>query len=535
MASTLGLFLEKNIPLSVTEVFSRQINSRSKVTLKVNQPGEVNLYLKIQPALPEQSFVIQDAAGGIIISGQDLSGLVAGLGKFLRTSAYACQEFSPSSWRGTSTPEKAVRGIYFATHFHNWYHMAPVEKIKDYIQDLALWGFNAINVWFDMHHYHGKEDPAAREMIARLRFLLQAARDTGMKPSFALLANEGYANSPVHLRAKDTGRSHFGVEICPSLPEGRLLILDQVRQECEFFSDLEPGFVWIWPYDQGGCSCHLCSPWGANAYLKISQEISRIIRKMLPSARIVLSTWLFDDQEWEGLAKAFIRKPEWVDYLMADSHTTYPEFLLKNPVPGKLPLLNFPEISMWGLSPWPGYGANPLPERFQALWDSVKHLVSGGFPYSEGIYEDINKVLYSQFYWSAEKKASATLREYIAFEFSPQVVEDVLAAIAIMEKNHRHRAITSRETSFTERIESEVTESALECLHLLSTAEKVLPGERREQWRWKILKIRATIDAELYRGKGKPTRLLEDCFDQLRQLFYAESADGSCRIPRFQV
>jgi hypothetical protein len=58
-------------------------------------------------------------------------------------------------------------------------------------------------------------------------------------------------------------------------------------------------------------------------------------------------------------------------------------------VPGGLPLLNFPDISMCGQEPWGEYGANPLPEHLQKRWDGTKHKLSGGCPYSEGIYEDL--------------------------------------------------------------------------------------------------------------------------------------------------
>ncbi len=75
---------------------------------------------------------------------------------------------------------------------------------------------------------------------------------------------------------------------------------------------------------------------------------------------------------------------------------------------------------MWGNWPWGGFGANPLPARFQRLWDQVKHVVQGGFPYSEGIYEDMNKAVVAQFYWDRDRSARATLEEYIAYEFGPR-------------------------------------------------------------------------------------------------------------------
>ena len=83
---------------------------------------------------------------------------------------------------------------------------------------------------------------------------------------------------------------------------------------------------------------------------------------------------------------------------------------------GGLPLLNFPEISMWGRAPWGGWGANPLPTRFETLWQQTNGSVVGGMPYSEGIYEDMNAVIAWQHYW-AGTNANDTLREYVRFYY----------------------------------------------------------------------------------------------------------------------
>ena len=41
---------------------------------------------------------------------------------------------------------------------------------------------------------------------------------------------------------------------------------------------------------------------------------------------------------------------------------------------------------MYGRGTWGGSGANPFPSRLQGLWEATQGLVSGGSPYSEGIY-----------------------------------------------------------------------------------------------------------------------------------------------------
>ena len=55
--------------------------------------------------------------------------------------------------------------------------------------------------------------------------------------------------------------------------------------------------------------------------------------------------------------------------------------------------MNFFEISMVGAVPWGGYGANPYPSLLQKIWEKIKGVTGGGYPYSEGIFDDINKII----------------------------------------------------------------------------------------------------------------------------------------------
>ena len=54
-------------------------------------------------------------------------------------------------------------------------------------------------------------------------------------------------------------------------------------------------------------------------------------------------------------------------HAMVDDHGNFPRWPLDvgNGSVGGLPMVNFPEVSMWGRSPWGGWGANPLPNRFE--------------------------------------------------------------------------------------------------------------------------------------------------------------------------
>jgi hypothetical protein len=184
----------------------------------------------------------------------------------------------------------------------------------------------------------------------------------------------------------------YDCAVCPSKPGGMDYILAFLGGEFDWCADLKPRYVWIWPYDQGGCGCAQCRPWGSNGFLKAAEPVAALARKKLPGAKIILSTWFFDEGEWQGLEKTFAARPPWADYILAEGTT--------RPMPGQLPMVGFPEISMHETFPWGGFGVTLLTGRAQQQWHGVKSHSSGGFPYSEGIYEDITKAVLSQLYWN---------------------------------------------------------------------------------------------------------------------------------------
>ena len=117
---------------------------------------------------------------------------------------------------------------------------------------------------------------------------------------------------------------------------------------------------------------------------------------------------------------------------MVDSHADYPEYVLTHEL--IKPIVNFPEISMWGLYPWGGFGANPLPRRFQRIWDSSRRVLAGGMPYSEGIYEDILKIQFAGYYWDPERNWHDILSEYVAYEYGQNVIPQVLEMMECIEQ-----------------------------------------------------------------------------------------------------
>lgn len=537
-----GTVLSDPVVRRIAAVAQRQIETRCPATVGTDLTHpDYTVELFLDGTLPSETYAITvTGEQSVRIAGGDARGILYGVGKWLRTGRYGAVGFTPGHWQGQSSPTKSWRTIYFATHFFNYYQQAPIEEISAYIEDLALWGMNTIIVWYDYHHYLNAFEPDAVAMQQRLLAILRSAKAIGLDVGLTCLANEAYAGSPPELHADfKTGRAIYQVELCPNKPDAMELMLKWFDEQLSIFAEVKPDYLVFGPYDQGGCACATCRPWGANGYLKIAQAKAELARTRFPGIQVILSTWLFDygrDQgEWEGLTQAFQNPPDWCQYIMADSHTTYPEYPLQKGVPGGLPLLNFPEISMWGMHPWGGFGANPLPTRFEGLRQTVKEHIDGGMPYSEGIYEDINKVLCLQWYWGPERSAKEIVEEYATFEYAPEVAETVSEAIDLLEANHGHiwpiNWDNRRQYRFW-RSSFGADGTTHQAVALLAEADKHLTPQARTAWRWRILYLRAMIDDELAKSEGLvSTEACERCFEELTEIFHAQESEYKCAPP----
>ena len=535
--------ISETIDITLADIMSRRLRERGGVATVTEGRAEGTLAFVLDETLAPEGFRIEDAGEDTLrICARDAAGWLYGAGKFLRDARYGDGWVAPGSWRGTSTPARPLRAIYFATHFHNFYHDAPIEQVERHIEDLALWGVNTLFVWFDMHHYHSLTDPAAQAMVGRLRLLLTAAQHAGMAAGLTLVANEGYNDSPEALRA-DGSAGHDGYhtepqgfyqrELCPHQPGAMELLLHCHAERFAAFAGIDVRYVVLWPYDQGGCTCSLCAPWGANGFLKIAQPLAELFRQHFPAGKVILSTWYFDhfrDGEWAAFDQAFSGSADWADYLLVDDAVgVFPRYPLKHGVPGGLPMVSFPEISMWGAWPWGGFGANPYPTLLQSLWDDAGAHLAGGLPYSEGCFEEINKAICARLYWE-DQPALATVEEYLGFEFGAEFVEPLLRAIMLFEQTLPRQRVTVGEIT---RFVLAHPDGVEEAQTLIRQVDAQLPTHLRASWRWRILYLRAIIDVELVQHDGHLSAMCEEAMRELTAIYAAEQAEYAVAPPTY--
>ena len=444
-----------------------------------------------------EGYLIEQEDNGWKITGSDDLGLFYGIGKFLHTAKWTKEEFVPNPPIGFSSPDCNFRVIYPANHFNNWYQEAPEDELQRYMEDLLLWGYNAVITILPVLHFGGKDDPGFQSTLAASKAMLRAAKKCNMKVGIICNPNQGTTTAPHEFDAERTYdpmgfRGNLGRNICASNPEAVEYLRSVWNTLFEAFMDIGLDYVATWPYDEGGCGCENCRPWGAKGYPNLMIEMNKEAKKYYPNCKIVASTWYFDEPE-EGEFKGFYERLktdlDFVDYVMADSFDSFPEYPLEHE-PVK-PVVSFPEISMWKLYPWGGRGANPQPKRFQRIWNSAKHVLQGGMPYSEGIFEDILKVQFAGYFWDKDRHYREILAEYINYEYSGDVCAEVLEMMELIEINHV--------TVGGCMLRSPAVEIAERASKLADEVDSKLSERAKKAWRWRILYIRTKIDEILYK------------------------------------
>ena len=513
--------IERNVA-----IVRRMLSERFGVNLESASADAADVKLDVDPALGFDRFTIASGDTTTITVGDERQ-CAAAFGNWLRGLRQSGTTLRYAAGDVDVTPECSIRGAYLANHFYNFYEAAPIDDVIQYIEELALLGYNTLGLIIPMFQVASFEDEAGRRAFERTNRLFREARAIGLSACLLHNPNGAFYTAPKEIQAvpprDDFGRRGWhGLQVCPSKPAGHEYLIEKCTQLLDLFRETGLDSFMFWPYDEGGCGCDECAPWGARGYLKLAREVSEIARAKYPGIKIILSTWMYDtpyDGEWEALSAEMKRDP-WIDAILADAHEDFPSYPLEHGSPAGISLINFPEISMWGQGPWGGFGANPLPGRFERLWGQARHILDGGILYSEGIFEDVNKALYAGWYRDRDRNTDAILREYLAWEtgvHDESALDAIVEAIRIMERNHKR---------------DEIGESAEEAYRLLHDVEALMSPNATRRWRWRLLMLRATIDQELYRHGGKRKgEVLRAAFAELHAMYHADNATGAVRPP----
>ena len=280
--------------------------------------------------------------------------------------------------------------------------------------------------------------------------------------------------------------------------------------------------------------------------MKIADLCRRLIDEYGYKAEIIISTWHFDVRkrtEWEIFYEELKKGTySWSPYIMTDfrPHGYMHKVFLENGIPEGVHLIDFPEISMCNAKPWGGFGSNPITMFLDNCYQNCGEYHDGGFPYSEGIYEDINKWVCLGLYTGHYKHSADAVRDYIRYEFGVEDTDAILRAIQLMESSLargtertddtgnfiKTNGVEGRIEDKTYRFPIYFNKAVPEIYRIITEWDKKLPEKLESHWKWRLVHIRATLDNELYKN-GYITRnseIAQNAYAELYSITHTENA-----------
>jgi len=391
----------------------------------------------------------------LYVIGQSDSGVVAGVGKLMRQMRYKKGKLEIPELQISEIPQMPNRGMYLWARKH---YFAKPDQAERYIEEFALWGCNAICLWFEMamfesfdepkdrdaavaknaFNFHGSggyggnliADSKAQDWIRIYRRIYATARRMGMKTGLLMAANDAYISSPKALRISPIigCPNHY---LCPSKPGS---VEHMIANQEQVFKALAPIDIFnIFPADAGGCSCKECTPWPTQGLWRIARPLGDKIHEISPDTEIWIDTWhlnhsTFGGKDWKNLVERLNstqQTPAWFAGFEAGlaPHHKYARMAPEDRDyynKAKQPIMLFSEISMWKNH----RGMLVKKEYWKQLQDEITdyspELMKGGWPYCERWNTDIASVMFLNWYWDTKKPVDTVLDEYASFYFGPE-------------------------------------------------------------------------------------------------------------------
>ena len=485
----------------------------------------------------------------LLIVGASPAATIFAIGKLLRSVKYQPDSLLIPELNILEGPAHEVRGTFIATHeasrsYLDW----DINNWEEYIEDLALWGINSIfyfptqfGQWSEAVRLGNGNEEERKKWELLSSKVPELIKSYGLNIGVHINFNDVFPENVSKFKPAETGTSEYievagleGGEICPSYPEAQKAILD-VREE--LFRRLPYiDFLSIDIVDAGGCGCKRCKTSYIDTYFKVCKGIAGRLREYHPEAKVIINTQALSEKGIELFCQHLRKDSLWLGYILYDCYgLTLTLKELKSRIPDRLrdKILAQPEITM--RDGWGKRGATPWVRHFDHAYEKSYDLVAlggwsmeknkywhpegsylilpdnlpracaveelnGACSYSEGLHDDIPKLIWAQEGWNPEQDPVDILDEYCSWYFGEKAKDKMVKAILKMEE------VSILRPKFKTK---EMLESASKISELIESAEREIPTKAKEGWRWKMLLLRAKMEMLIASG-GEDAKLKEE-------------------------
>lgn len=434
-------------------------------------------------------FAILPAQGAghtcFFLVGADPRGDVVAVGSFLRSLDFRGQEAYAPLVRvlDRTDPEQLMQvQQYKPAQWGNPFKDAPIEVMREYVEDQALWGSDSFwNVCCYMinNPFAPGADAESVSKWERVRDLFSYAHSLGLGIGLVDCPNSVYDDQ---LGLRELGGTFvYREDVCPSVPEAHKVLLEnrenlyRVARE----AGIEFRYLLHFAHDNGGCGCARCQPW-IMTYIRLNQELHQLALKYHPQAKIFMTTWMLTPEEKTMMLDYVAReRPAWLAGVMDRPGVSLPAGYLSS---GWQTIMTYGTDRTYGKM-----GADPMPAYLQGKVNAfLKQGIRAIFTYSEGIYDDINSAAIAQI---ARHPTSFSPKEFLAEYCHWHYGTDAAQSRELAEVIATQFTAVPYAHSASVGVESPAT-----VLALLEAAEKTMPAWGRENWRYGILKAKVELE-----------------------------------------
>ncbi|UBM57181.1 hypothetical protein LAG90_10145 [Marinilongibacter aquaticus] len=406
--------------------------------------------------LEAESYRILTEDKQVYIQGRDFRGLLFGLGHFLRKAKYADSLTFPKL-NVAVFPEKRIRGHQIGyRNTANSYDAWTVEQYEQYIRDMIVFGANSLeNIPFS------EDSP--------IHFTLS---NWDMNMAVSKICNrydvDYWIWAPLKFDLNDKEKRQAFLE-----------------ESARFFNEIERlDHVFVPGGDPGDNPPDLV--------LAMMKDLSILLQKKHPQAKMWMSLQGFDAAQCQ-VVYAFLKEqhPEWLGGLVGGPSSPPLKTLRKN-LPKPYLLRDYPDIThtvrcqypLWWWDPAFNFvlgrePVDPQPLRFQNIFIQTQAYTDGFVSYSDGIHDDLNKMLWSQLGMQSQSDLRDIVVDYANYFLSSPSAELAADALFALETNWVGAIKTNGGINAT-----------LGLWDSLSAEHNV-----DENWRWKMYWVRASLDA----------------------------------------
>lgn len=501
------ILVSPNIPapmnLTVVQVLSEEVGKRTSLEIKQveNWDSKTTIVLALSTdkelfgtAVPqcEDNFSEQKKEGFRLfystengkkilwIIGADKRGILYGIGKFLRIAEMSEGTLKlPRETDIANAPEYAIRGHQFGyRNTANSWDAWTVEQFDQHFREQMIFGANSFeNIPFQ------DGPPSVHMKIPREEMNIELSRICEKYDAdYWIWTPASFDLKDKKLRQEELGKHEAFYKACP-------------RLDGVFFPGGDPGDNH--PED----------------VLPFLEELSALLHKYHSKAGMWISLQGFDREKVEWFFNYIKEKnPDWLAGV-ANGPSSPPLAIERENLPEKYKIRSYPDLThtvrcQFPVKKWDQAFAltegrectNPQPLYYAEIHNNDAPFTDGFISYSDGVHDDVNKVVWSQFGWDSKSDVKNIITEYSRFFFGNKVAEKATNGTFKLEQNWVGPLFGNK-----------TVENTLKLWKNLEAENPQLAGN----WRWQQLVMRAYYDAYIQQRQAYEKELENQSYEIL--------------------